>query len=205
MVVPAMIETTSVDDPTNGFKPGPASRNICGLSAITSVAMASTSLRCRIEPNALCDERIDVIGRIRLDHRDAVCIKPLRQPARQHRAAHLARAGEHDGALQIGERAGLFDDVITKLSTSSPRRRGPITPVFVVKREVCHKRRAKHRRWSVWVRPARGRRGVCCARREPTPRPRCRTSRRSSPRPRICRPRPRTGMPGNSARRRGWR
>ena len=38
MGVPAMIETTSVDDPTNGFSAGPASRNICGFTATTSVA-----------------------------------------------------------------------------------------------------------------------------------------------------------------------
>ena len=37
MVMPAMIETTSVEAPTNGFSVAPASRNICGFSATTSV------------------------------------------------------------------------------------------------------------------------------------------------------------------------
>ena len=38
MVMPAMIETTSVDDAANGRNCGPASRNICGFSATTSAA-----------------------------------------------------------------------------------------------------------------------------------------------------------------------
>ena len=32
IVMPAMIETTSVDGPINGFSAGPASRNICGFT-----------------------------------------------------------------------------------------------------------------------------------------------------------------------------
>ena len=39
-----MIETTSVDDPTKDFSIVPASRNICGFSATTSVATSPTSL-----------------------------------------------------------------------------------------------------------------------------------------------------------------
>jgi hypothetical protein len=41
--VPAMIETTSVEDPTNCFSAGPASRNICGLTATTRVATSPIS------------------------------------------------------------------------------------------------------------------------------------------------------------------
>ena len=48
-------------------------------------------------------------------------------------------------------------------------------------------------------------RGAMRADRRPTPRPRCRTSPHSWLRRRSCRPRPRTGTPDNSARRRGWR
>ena len=44
MVVPAMIETTSVDEAENGFRLAPASRNDCGLTAITSAVMAPASL-----------------------------------------------------------------------------------------------------------------------------------------------------------------
>src|SRR5207248_3136318 len=44
MVVPAMIETTSVDEAVNGFRLAPASRNDCGLTAITGAAMAPASL-----------------------------------------------------------------------------------------------------------------------------------------------------------------
>ena len=43
MGVPAMIETTSVEAPTNGFSAGPASRNICGLTATTNVATSPSS------------------------------------------------------------------------------------------------------------------------------------------------------------------
>src|SRR5487761_2446439 len=44
IVVPAMIETTSVDGVANGFNPGPASRNICGFSATTKAVTSPTSL-----------------------------------------------------------------------------------------------------------------------------------------------------------------
>ncbi len=39
MVVPAMIDTTSVDGPLKDFSALPASRKVCGFSAITSVVM----------------------------------------------------------------------------------------------------------------------------------------------------------------------
>ena len=57
-----------------------------------------------IEANAFRQQRAALAGRMRLDHRDVRCLQPLRQPARQHRAAHLPRAGEDDGALQSLER-----------------------------------------------------------------------------------------------------
>jgi hypothetical protein len=57
--------------------------------------------RRRIEANACRHQRADLSGRIRLDHRDPLGIEPARQPARQHRAAHLAGAGERDGAGEI--------------------------------------------------------------------------------------------------------
>ena len=43
MVVPAMIETTSVDDPVNDFSAAPASRNDCGFTATTSVSTSPAS------------------------------------------------------------------------------------------------------------------------------------------------------------------
>ena len=58
-----------------------------------------------IETNAFCYERADLVGGIGLDHHDTPGIEALRQPARQHRAAHLACAGEDDGGLQSLERA----------------------------------------------------------------------------------------------------
>ena len=68
MVVPAMIETTSVEGAAKDFNVAPASRNICGLSATTSVATAPTSLRRRIEANAFRGQRADLVGGMRLDH-----------------------------------------------------------------------------------------------------------------------------------------
>ena len=38
-----MIETTRVEGPTNGFSAGPASPNICGLTATTRVATSRVS------------------------------------------------------------------------------------------------------------------------------------------------------------------
>ena len=38
MVVPAMIDTPNVDGATSAFSAGPASRNDCGLTAITNVS-----------------------------------------------------------------------------------------------------------------------------------------------------------------------
>jgi hypothetical protein len=38
---------------------------------------------------------------MRLDHRDTLRIKPARQPAGQHRTAHLAGAGQQDGAGDV--------------------------------------------------------------------------------------------------------
>ena len=55
MFVPAMIETTSVDGPTNGFSPGPASRNICGFTASTSVSAVAASFGLRRTPLAASD------------------------------------------------------------------------------------------------------------------------------------------------------
>ena len=43
MVVPAMIETTSVDGPVNGLNVAPASRNDCGFTATTSVSTSPAS------------------------------------------------------------------------------------------------------------------------------------------------------------------
>ena len=47
-----MIETTSVDGPTNGFSAGPASRNICGFTATTRVSAMPASFGLRRMPFA---------------------------------------------------------------------------------------------------------------------------------------------------------
>ncbi len=44
MVVPAMIETTSVEGEMNDFSCGPASANICGFTARTSTSTVPMSL-----------------------------------------------------------------------------------------------------------------------------------------------------------------
>jgi hypothetical protein len=43
IVVPAMIETTSVEPPAKAFSVAPASRKVCGFSATTSVSAAPMS------------------------------------------------------------------------------------------------------------------------------------------------------------------
>ena len=99
MVVPAMIETTSVDGADERFQRRRRLRGtICGFSATTSVAAAPASFGDGLRRTPLAASARDLVGRMRLDHDDAFGIEPLRQPARQHRAAHLARAGEDDGA-----------------------------------------------------------------------------------------------------------
>ncbi len=51
--------------------------------------------------DAIGGQRTDFVGGMRLDHTDALGIESPRQPARQHRAAHFARAGEDDGAFDV--------------------------------------------------------------------------------------------------------
>ena len=94
-----MIETTSVDVPTNGFSAAPASRNDLRLHRDHQRLDVAGVLGRWIEANALCRQRADLGGGMRLDHHDALGIEPLRQPAGQHRAAHLAGAGQRDGAV----------------------------------------------------------------------------------------------------------
>ena len=55
-------------------------------------------LGVRIDPHALRREAARFIGRIGLDHDGALRVEALRKPTGQHRAAHLARAREHQGA-----------------------------------------------------------------------------------------------------------
>src|SRR6185369_2546297 len=43
LLVTAMIETTSVEEPTNGFSSGPASGKVCGFTATTSVSADTAS------------------------------------------------------------------------------------------------------------------------------------------------------------------
>src|SRR5947208_10101998 len=53
-------------------------------------------------------------------------IEPLRQPAGQHRAAHLAGAGQRDGAVDFFERVGVCSHRTNTLS-SSRRKPGLVT------------------------------------------------------------------------------
>ena len=104
IVVPAMIETTRVDEPTNGRSAGPAVAKHLRLDRDHERRDGADILRCGIEPHALRGQRANLVGGMRLDYRDARGIESLREPAGQQRAAHLARAGEHDGAGDVCER-----------------------------------------------------------------------------------------------------
>ena len=99
--MPAMIETTSVDGPANGLNVAPASRNDLRLHRDHQRIDLAGVLRCGIEPDALRGQRADLGGGMRLDHHDAFGVEAAGQPSRQHRAAHLAGAGERNGAVEV--------------------------------------------------------------------------------------------------------
>ena len=101
MVAPAMIDTTSVDGAVNDFSIAFGFAEHLRLQR-DHQRRGRADILCRwIEANTFCRQRTDLVGRMRLDHRDAFGVEPLRQPARQHRPAHLPRAGEDDGAGDI--------------------------------------------------------------------------------------------------------
>ena len=94
MVVPAMIETTSVDGPVNGLNVGAGLAERLRLHRNHQRIDLAGILRCRIKPDSLRRQRADLGREMRLDHHDAPGIEAAGQPSRQHRAAHLAGAGE---------------------------------------------------------------------------------------------------------------
>jgi hypothetical protein len=95
-----MIDTTSVAGPANGFsRPGFAER--LRLQRHHQGRDGADILWRWIEADAFGQQRADVVGGMRLDHRDFAGIEALRQPARQHRAPHLAGAGEDEGVFDI--------------------------------------------------------------------------------------------------------
>ena len=100
-----MIETTSVDGATRAFSVRPASRKDCGFTATTSVSTVPASFglsRMPLAASALISA--DGIGSITTTR---LGVEPAREPARQHRAAHLARAGECDGAGDVFQGAAV--------------------------------------------------------------------------------------------------
>ena len=134
MVMPAMIETTSVDDPTNGRSCGPASRNICGFNAITNAATAPISFgaglsRTPFAASALISsEGYGSITATRFASSPCASQPDSIAPPILPAPASTMVPCRSDSAL-VGEASSQ------QPSTSSPRRPGPITTVFVVKRE----------------------------------------------------------------------
>ena len=126
MLVPAMIETTSVFGPTNDFSAGPASRNICGFTATTSVSAVPASFGLRRTPLAVSalissdGEGSTTITRFasRPPASHPVSIAPpiLPAPARAMVPGRWVR-----------ELAAVTDDDIGNSLSSSLRTQGPIT------------------------------------------------------------------------------
>ena len=123
MVAPAMIDTTSVAGPANGFSVGAGlAKRYVVLPPPPASATVPAVLGRRIEPNALGGQRGDLRRRRCGSITDDAAWRssPLRQPARQHRAAHLAGAGKGDGAAEMFASAV----VARQLSPQIPRRPG---------------------------------------------------------------------------------
>ena len=107
MVVPAMIETTSVDGADERLQRGAGlAERLRFHRDHQRIDLAGVFGR-RVEADALGGQRADLGGRMRLDHHDAFGVEALRQPAGQHRAAHLAGAGKRDGAVDVLKCVGV--------------------------------------------------------------------------------------------------
>ncbi len=104
MVVPAMIETTR-DDLGNRAQCRPDLGEHLRLHGEDQCGDGADVLHIRIEADAFGCERLDLVGDIRVDHDGAFGIEAAGDPARQHCAAHLAGAGQHDVAVDGVERA----------------------------------------------------------------------------------------------------
>ena len=118
-VLPAMIETARVPSPASGLSVGTTVAASCGLIAMT-MTLASVD-RCRIDAHAARLQRRDLGGRLRLEDGDLVRIEPEREPAFQHRAAHLAGADQHERAGEVLRRCGHR----SQPSFRGPRSAGP--------------------------------------------------------------------------------
>ena len=98
-VLPAITDTATVPGRTSAFSPGTTSAATCGLTAMTITRASSTD--GRIDAHAARRERRDLRRGLRLLDRDLLRIEPEREPAFQHRAAHLAGADQHQRAGEV--------------------------------------------------------------------------------------------------------
>src|SRR4051794_19434476 len=149
IVMPAMIDTTSVDDVANGRSCGPASRNICGFSATTRAAtlpiFADAGLSCApFAAIALISS--DGYGSITTTF-DASSPRAS-QP--DNNAPPILPAPASTILPCRADSGVAGDDIITKPSTSSPRRRGPITTGFCSETPSA-RQAALHTRVVLWV------------------------------------------------------
>jgi hypothetical protein len=101
MVVPAMIDTTSVDGPVNGLNVAAGLAERLRLHRDHQRVDLAGVLRCRIEPDALRRQRADLGGGMRLDHHDAFGVEgrrpaipsASRRPSCRRRQARWCRGG----------------------------------------------------------------------------------------------------------------
>ncbi len=114
-----MIETTTVEAPTNGASAGITSGAICGLTAITiadaspTASAAGLSRRPRaasaVISGAGCGSSTAILLRV----------EPEREPAFQHGAAHLAGADQQERAGEIGERMRFCSSIVVMAAFAS--------------------------------------------------------------------------------------
>ena len=193
---PAMIETTTVAAPTNGASVGIDLGRDLRLDRDHDGGDLADRVPGRIEAQAALRQRGQVAAPAAArSRRRCSGVEPERQPAFQHGAAHLAGA-DQDEWFRTDRRA--------------------VRALWRARNRCCHGRARRHHPANAtdavsaalaigkWC----GAAGYRPARRSPrdsaaaTPALRSRTWRRRAPRAPSCRPRPRTGRPGNSARRR---
>ena len=135
-----MIETTSVEAPTKGFSAGPASRNICGFDRDHQCRDIADFFRRGIEANAFCRQRADLLGRMRLDHRNTRgSSPPASQPVSIAPPILPAPARTMVPVICL---SALADD-IRKTPPSSLRTQGPVRAGrYSLSRVICNKHRA---------------------------------------------------------------
>jgi len=126
MVVPAMIDTTSVEGPVKDFSIAAGLAKRRGVQRDHQRRGGADICRRWIETNTpfVASALISSEG-MRLDHDDAPGIQPLRQPAPTATHRPSSRAGEHDGVFDILQSVGGVRVIRKKYPRRPGERRDP--------------------------------------------------------------------------------